>query len=48
MVKFVLYEGDLAVFTYGGHGYEILEDGTKIIEAINGPFMDVSIDKTKF
>lgn len=45
---FVLYEGDLAVFAYGGHGYEILEDDTKIIEAKNGPFVDVATDKTKF
>jgi hypothetical protein len=45
---FVLNEGDLAVFAYGGHGYEILEDGTKIIEAKNGPFVDVETDKTKF
>lgn len=45
---FVLYEGDLAVFAYGGHGYEILEDNTKIIEAKNGPFVDVETDKTKF
>lgn len=46
--EFVLYEGDLAVFAYGGHGYEILEDDTKIIEAKNGPFVDVETDKTKF
>ena len=45
---FNLYEGDLAVFAYGGHGYEILEDNTKIIEAKNGPFVDVETDKTKF
>ena len=45
---FILNEGDLAVFAYGGHGYEILEDGTKIIEAKNGPFVDVETDKTKF
>ena len=45
---FILYEGDLAVFAYGGHGYEILEDNTKIIEAKNGPFVDVETDKTKF
>lgn len=45
---FVLHEGDLAVFAYGGHGYEILEDNTKIIEAKNGPFVDVETDKTKF
>lgn len=45
---FVLCQGDLAVFAYGGHGYEILEDNTKIIEAKNGPFIDVETDKTKF
>ncbi len=45
---FILYEGDLAVFAYGGHGYEILENNTKIIEAKNGPFIDVETDKTKF
>ena len=45
---FILYEGDLAVFAYGGHGYEILEDNTKIIESKNGPFVDVQTDKTKF
>jgi hypothetical protein len=45
---FVLYEGDLAVYAYGGHGYEILEKDTKIIEAKNGPFVDVETDKTKF
>jgi len=45
---FVLYEGDLAVFAYGGHGYEILEDNTQIIESKNGPFIDVETDKTKF
>lgn len=45
---FVMEEGDLAVFAYGGHGYEILEDNTQIIETKNGPFVDVETDKTKF
>lgn len=45
---FVLKEGDLAVFAYGGHGYEILMNNTQIIESKNGPFFDVSTDKTKF
>ena len=46
--SFVMHEGDLAVFAYGGHGYEILEDGTKVIETKNGPFVDVDTDKNKF
>jgi len=45
---FIIKEGDLAVFANGGHGYEILEDDTRIIEAKNGPFVDVETDKTKF
>ena len=45
---FILYEGDLAIFAFGGHGFEILEDDTKIIESKNGPFTDVETDKTLF
>lgn len=45
---FILKEGDLAIVAYGGHGYEILSDDTQIIEAKNGPFIDVETDKTKF
>ena len=42
------YQGDLAVFGFGGHGYEILEDDTQIIESKNGPFISVDKDKKKF
>ena len=45
---FDLHAGELAVFAYGGHGYEILENGTQVIESTNGPFIDVNTDKTKF
>ena len=45
---YILYKGDLAIFDSGGHGYEILEDGTQIIEAKNGPFTAVEADKEKF
>ena len=44
----ILNEGDLAIYVYGGHGYEILETDTKIIEAKNGPFIGVEEDKEKF
>lgn len=46
--EYELYEGDMAVFAYGGHGYEILSDDTQIIESKNGPFVDVETDKVKF
>ena len=45
---FILNEGDTAVFAYGGHGYEILDNNTQIIEAKNGPYIDVKTDKTRF
>ena len=47
-IEYIIYKGDTAVFAYGGHGYEILEDDTQIIEAKNGPFTDVATDKVKF
>lgn len=46
--EFILRQGDLAVMVNGGHGYEILEDNTQILETKNGPFVDVSVDKEKF
>ena len=46
--EFILYKGDTAIFANGGHGYEILDDDTQIIEAKNGPFIDVETDKRKF
>ena len=46
--SFTIVEGEFAIFEAGGHGYEILEENTKIIETKNGPFMGVNIDKTRF
>lgn len=41
----VLKEGDTMVIIEGGHGYHILEDGTKVLEVKNGPFVSVEKDK---
>ena len=46
--EFILNAGDLAVYAYGGHGYEILEDNTQVIEVKSGPFSSVDSDKEKF
>ena len=43
--EFDLSAGDFAVLANGGHGYEILEDDTQVLEVKNGPFLDVSVDK---
>lgn len=48
MEELVLKEGDLAIMVYGAHGYKILEENTKVIEAKNGPFLSVEVDKVKF
>tara|TARA_B100000965_G_C19424069_1_gene683421 strand:+ start:120 stop:518 length:399 start_codon:yes stop_codon:yes gene_type:complete len=45
---FIVKKGDTAIFADGGHGYEILENDTKIIESKNGPFISVEKDKEKF
>ncbi len=41
----ILRAGDLMVMIAGGHGFEILEPDTKIIECKNGPFVSVEKDK---
>lgn len=44
----VLEAGECMVFLAEGHGYEILQDGTRILEIKNGPFPGVEADKEKF
>jgi hypothetical protein len=45
MGTYELEAGEFAVLATGGHGYEILEDDTQILEVKNGPFIDVAVDK---
>lgn len=46
--SFDIKQGDTLILLDSGHGYEILEDGTKVLEIKNGPFMGVDKDKEKF
>ena len=46
--SFEAKQGDIVVLLEAGHGFEILEDNTKVLEIKNGPFMGVDIDKEKF
>lgn len=39
--------GDTAVLFFGGHGYEILEDGTQVLEVKNGPYLGSKKDRKK-
>jgi len=43
--KTILKAGDIALIFAGGHAYEILEDGTEILEIKNGPYPGIKKDK---
>jgi hypothetical protein len=43
-----LQSGDLMVMLKGGHGYDILEDDTQVLEVKNGPFMGIEKDRERF
>ena len=40
-----LLTGDIGIILKVGHGYQILEDNTKVVEVKNGPFISVEKDK---
>ena len=39
--------GDLLVMLTGGHGYDILEDGTQVLEVKNGPYVGAQADRVR-
>jgi|TARA_R100000234_G_scaffold39845_1_gene23830 mannose-6-phosphate isomerase-like protein (cupin superfamily) len=41
----VLNAGDCSITLYGGHTYEILEDGTLVYEYKTGPYLGIEMDK---
>lgn len=42
-----LGKGDTIILLNGGHGYEILEDGTKVLEVKNGPYVGADEDRKR-
>jgi len=40
-----LNAGDVFICLNGGHGYEVLEDNTQVMEVKNGPYLGVEKDK---
>ena len=42
-----LIEGDTMILLAGGHGYEILENNTQVLEVKNGPFMGVEKERKR-
>ena len=39
--------GDIIILLRGGHGYEVLEDGTQVLEIKNGPYLGPEIDRRR-
>lgn len=44
----IVNEGDILILLESGHGYKILEEGTKILEIKNGPYLGAEIDRRRF
>jgi hypothetical protein len=42
-----LGRGDTMVLLRGGHGYEILDDNTRVLEVKNGPYMGAEKDRER-
>lgn len=42
-----LVRGDFIVLLNGGHGYEILEDNTRVLEVKNGPYVGANKDRKR-
>ncbi len=40
--------GDIVILLNGGHGYDILEDGTQVLEIKNGPYVGPEQDRRRF
>ena len=40
--------GDTLILLESGHGYEIIEDNTKVLEIKNGPYLGAEIDRRRF
>lgn len=42
-----LSSGDILILLKGGHGYEILEDDTYVLEVKNGPYPGAEVDRRR-
>jgi hypothetical protein len=47
VAEFVVTEGDVLILLRGGHGYDILEDGTQVLEIKNGPYVGADRDRRR-
>ena len=40
-------EGDVIILLRGAHGYEIIENGTQVLEIKNGPYVGADLDRRR-
>jgi hypothetical protein len=43
----IVKSGDTLILLNCGHAYEILEDGTQVLEVKNGPYLGPDIDRRR-
>jgi len=43
----MLHQGDTLILLSGGHGYDIMEDETEVLEVKNGPYPGAEQDRTR-
>lgn len=46
--EFDAFAGDVVILLDSGHGYTILQDGTKVLEVKNGPYLGAEADRRRF
>ena len=47
IAELVVSAGDVIILLRGGHGYDILEDGTQVLEVKNGPYVGPELDRRR-
>lgn len=48
VAEWIAKEGDIMILLDGGHGYDILEDNTQVLEIKNGPYVGADADRVRF
>jgi hypothetical protein len=46
--ELIIKEGEVLILLNCGHGYEILQDNTQVLEIKNGPYSGADIDRRRF
>jgi hypothetical protein len=47
VAELIVGAGDIIILLRGGHGYDIIEDGTQVLEVKNGPYVGPDLDRRR-